>query len=181
MSAMSESTHLSTWVCADAKERFAAAAARQGLSESALLRRLVEQMLASNGLVTQVLEPPLHQRDARVTIRLVAEDRALLRERAAARTVPAATYVSFLVRSHLRGVAPLPERELSALRAAISELSAFARTLHVMAQLLQRGGHSRVPGRIEVDGMERICDVLRDQFRALIMANLQSWTTGRAQ
>jgi hypothetical protein len=181
MNAMSESTHLSTWVCAATKERFAAAAARQGLSESALLRRLVERMLASSGVETQVLEPPLDQRDARVTIRLVAEDRALPRERAAARTVPAATYVSFLVRSHLRGVAPLPERELSALRAAISELSAFAGTLHVMAQLLQRGDHSRVPGRIKVDGMEQICDILRDHFRALIKANLLSWTTGRAQ
>jgi hypothetical protein len=151
------------------------------LSESALLRRLVEQMLASSGPETQVLEPPPDQRDARVTIRLVAEDRALLREHAAARTVPAATYVSFLVRSHLRGVAPLPERELSALRAAISELSAFARTLHDMAQRLQREGHRNAPGRVEVDGMLRICNVLRDQFRALIKANLQSWTTRRAQ
>ena len=178
---MSESTHLSTWVCAEAKERFAAAAARQGLSESALLRRLVERMLASSGPEMHVLEPPPDHRDARVTIRLVAEDRALLRERAAARTVPAATYVSFLVRSHLRGVAPLPECELAALRAAVSELSAFARTLHVMAQLLQRGGHSRVPGRVEVDGMERICDALLNHFRALIKANLLSWTSGRAQ
>ena len=178
---MSESTHLSTWVCADAKERFAAAAARQGLSESALLRRLVKQMLASNGLQTQVLERPPDHRDARVTIRLVAEDRALLRERAAARTVPAATYVSFLVRSHLRGVAPLPECELAALRAAISELSAFARTLQVMAQLLQGGGRPNPPGRREVDGMLRICEALLDSSRALIKANLLSWTSGRAQ
>jgi hypothetical protein len=178
---MNESTHLSTWVCTATKERFTAAAARQGLSESALLRRLVQQMLASAGPETQAQEPLTNQRDARVTIRLVAEDRALLRERAAARTVPAATYVSFLVRSHLRGVSPLPERELSSLRAAITELSAFARTLQVLAQLLQHGGHATAPGRVEVDGMLRICNVLRDQFRALIRANLQSWTTGRAQ
>jgi hypothetical protein len=181
MPAMSEGTHLSTWVCGTTKERFAAAAARQGLSESALLRRLVQQMLASGGLETQAPEPPSDQRDARVTIRLVAEDRALLRERAAARMVPAATYVSFLVRSHLRGVVPLPEHELSSLRAAITELSAFARTLEALAQLLQRGGHPNPPGRVEVNGMLRICDHLRDQFRALIKANHQSWTTGRAQ
>jgi hypothetical protein len=181
MPAMSESTHLSTWVCATTKERFATAAARQGLSESSLLRRLVQQMLASGGTQTHALDSPPDHRDARVTIRLVAEDRALLRERAAARTVPAATYVSFLVRSHLRGVAPLPERELSSLRAAITELSAFARTLQVLAQLLQRGGNPDPPGRVEVNGMLRICDHLRDQFRALIKANLRSWTTGRAQ
>jgi hypothetical protein len=181
MSAMSESTHLSTWVCADAKERFAAAAARQGLSESALLRRLVEQMLASSGLETQALEPPPDHRDARVTIRLVAEDRALRRERAAARTVPAATYVSFLVRSHLRGVAPLPEREVSALRAAVSELSAYSRTLQAMAQLPQRGGHPNPPGFADVQCMMRIGDALIEHFRAVIKANLLSWTTGRAQ
>ena len=178
---MSESTHLSTWVCAEAKERFAAAAARQGLSESALLRRLVEQMLASSGQQMQVLEPPPDHRDARVNIRLVAEDRALLRERAAARAVPAATYVSFLVRSHLRGVAPIPERELAALRAAVRELSAFARTLQVMGQQLQRGGHSNPPGFADVQRLMRIGDALIERFRALIKANLLSWTTGRAQ
>jgi predicted DNA binding CopG/RHH family protein len=178
---MTESTHLSTWVCADAKERFAAAAVRQGLSESALLRRLIEQMLASSGLETKALELPPDNRDARVTIRLVAEDRALLRERAAARTVPAATYVSFLVRSHLRGVAPLPERELSALRAAITEMSALGRNLQVMAQLLQRGDHPNPPDQKNVLRMMQIGEVLMERFRALIKANLVSWTTGRAQ
>jgi hypothetical protein len=181
MSSMAESTHLSTWVSADAKARFAAAAARQGLSESALLRRLVEQMLASSGLEAQPMDPPADLRDARVTIRLVAEDRALLRERAAARTVPAATYVSFLVRSHLRGVAPLPERELCALRAAVGEMSALARTLRALAQLLQRGDHPNPPDQKNVLRMMQIGDVLLERFRALIKANLVSWTTGRAE
>ena len=44
---MTGSTHLSTWVDADTKQRFSSAAARQGLSESALLKRLIEQMLAT--------------------------------------------------------------------------------------------------------------------------------------
>lgn len=107
------STHLSTWVSKEAKQRFATAAARQSLSESALLKRLVEQMLASAG-IDDVAEPIASPdpRDARLTIRLVPEDRALLRERAAARSMPVATYVSVLVRSHLRRLAPLPDREL---------------------------------------------------------------------
>jgi len=178
---MSPSTHLSTWVAADTKDRFAAAAARQGLSESALLRRLVQQMLSSAGPESQPLEPPPDLRDARVTIRLVGEDRALLHERSAARTVPAATYVSFLVRSHLRGVAPLPEREVTALRACIGELSALVRTLNTVAQLLQRGGQPNAPGRREVDGMIRICEATIAATRALVKANLLSWTSGRAQ
>src|SRR5215468_9897091 len=62
-------THLSTWVSGHVKERLSAVAACQGISESALLRRLVEQMLASSGLEVSV--PALAQDDiraARLTI-----------------------------------------------------------------------------------------------------------------
>jgi hypothetical protein len=96
------STHLSTWVSADLKERFAAAAARQGLTKSALLKRLVEQLLAGTGEELTAERPAPVVRDARVTVRLVPDDSLLLRERAAARGMPAASYVSTLVRSHLR-------------------------------------------------------------------------------
>ncbi len=178
---MDDGTRLSTWVSSKTKGRFSEAAACQGLSESALLRRLIEQMLASGGMQTQALSPPADQRDARVTIRLVAEDRALLRERAAARPVPAAPYISYLVRAHLRGVAPLTERELSALRASVGEFSSFARTLGDLSQQLQRGGHPRPPGQQDVLRLMQICDVVRDRFRSLIKAHLESWTTGHGQ
>src|SRR5215831_6899538 len=78
-------THLSTWVSGDVKRRLSAVAACQGISESALLRRLVEQMLASSGLEVSV--PTVATSDtraARLTIRLIPDDRLLLRERAAA-------------------------------------------------------------------------------------------------
>ena len=42
---MSDGTHLTTWVTKETKERFAAVACHQGLSDSALLKRLVELML----------------------------------------------------------------------------------------------------------------------------------------
>jgi predicted DNA binding CopG/RHH family protein len=71
----------------------------------------VEQMLSvasdeSNSNPSIRSEP----RGARLTIRLVPEDRLLLCERAAARGMPAATYVSSLVRAHLRTLAPCPRR-----------------------------------------------------------------------
>lgn len=176
---MAGSTHLSTWISNEAKQRFAAAAARQSLSESALLKRLVEQMLAS-AAIDDIAEPvaPLDPRDARLTVRLVPEDRALLRERAAARTMPAATYVSVLLRAHLRRVAPLPDRELSSLQASVRELGAIGRNLNTMARLLQQDARQAVPGRQEVLAMLRICEVLRDHVRALIKANLISWDIG---
>jgi hypothetical protein len=89
MCPMSGSTHLSTWVDAQTKQRFSSAAARQGLSESALLKRLIDQMLAAGQEEAIAPLVPVDLRDARVTVRLVPEDRALLRERAAARTMPA--------------------------------------------------------------------------------------------
>jgi predicted DNA binding CopG/RHH family protein len=182
MCCMGSSTHLSTWVSAETKQRFATAAARQGLSESALLKRLVEQMLASvpaDELANPVAPP--EPRDARLTVRLVPEDRALLRERAAARTMPAATYVSVLVRSHLRRVAPLPNRELSNLQRSIAELMAVRRHLNSMARLLREDARQPVPGRQEVMVMLRVCEGLRDHFRALLKANLVSWDIGHAE
>lgn len=95
-------------------------------------------MLAS-AEIEDVAEPvaPPDPRDARLTVRLVPEDRALLHERAIARSMAAATYVSVLVRSHLRRLAPLPNRELSSLQTSVRELAAVGRNLNMMARLLQ--------------------------------------------
>ena len=181
MCPMTGNTHLSTWVSNETKKCFATAAARQGLSESALLKRLIEQMLASAEIHT-IPEPvaPPDPRDARLTVRLVPEDRALLRERAATRSMPAATYVSVLVRSHLRRLAPLPDRELLSLQAAVRELVAIGRNLNTMARLLHQDARQAAPGRAEVMAMLRVCEALRDHFRALIKANLTSWDVGHA-
>ena len=178
---MSDSARLSTWIDPTTKRRFASAAARQGLSESALLKRLVDQMLATGSEDGLAPVLPGDPRDARVTVRLLAEDKALLRERAAARTMPAATYISVLVRAHLRHLAPLPDREISALRSAVNELAALGRNLNTMARLLQQDRREVVPGRTEVFGMMRICEVVRDRFRELIKANLVSWEVGHVE
>lgn len=175
---MPGSTHLSTWVSTETKQRFVSAAVRQGLSESALLKRLIEQMLSAGAGDGAVSPAPGAVRDARVTIRLVADDQALLRERAAARTMPAATYVSSLVRSHLRQLAPLPDRELTALREAVNELAAVGRNLNTMTRLLQQGSRQPGPGLQETKVMLRLCEALRDHVRALLKANLVSWKVG---
>jgi hypothetical protein len=163
------------------KRRLSAVAACQGISESAVLRRLVEQMLASSGLEVSV--PALAQADtraARLTIRLMPDDRLLLRERAAARSIPAATYVSILVRSHLRALIPLPKEELTELRRSITELRLVGRSLNQIARALNRDGDVAAPGRQEVQAMIRVAEGLRDHFRALLKANIESWHQGHA-
>jgi hypothetical protein len=93
------------------KSRFRELARRQQTTESALLKRLVEVVLASADPGERaVLSPPqtVH-RDARLYVRLHPEDRVLLRERSIARGMAAATYASVLIRAHLRSLTAAPE------------------------------------------------------------------------
>ena len=46
---MSDCTQLKTWISIETKERFAAVARHQGLSESAMLKRLVDLVLKTAG------------------------------------------------------------------------------------------------------------------------------------
>src|ERR1035438_9946012 len=119
-------------VSSETKARLRALAERQQLSESALVRRLVELVLLKAGVSPIITEapsdgPPL--RIARLMIRLRPDDQILLGDRAAARGMAPVTYVSVLTRSHLRSLAPLPKDELLALKRTIGELGSFGRHL----------------------------------------------------
>ena len=131
---MSDGARLTTWVNRETKTRFAAVARHQGLSDSALLKRLIDTMLqagnAADGLVTE----DRAGRGSRISIRLRPDDQILLRERAAARGMPTATYVSVLIRAHLRSLSPLPKEELLALRRTVAELGNIGRNLSQIAR-----------------------------------------------
>jgi hypothetical protein len=95
--------------------------------------------------------------------------------------MPSATYVSLLVRSHLRGVPPLPKEELLALRHSIAELKAVGRNLNQMAKALNQDLRAIAPGRQEVNAMLKVAEGLRDHFKALLKANQKSWQQGYAK
>src|SRR5580765_3550555 len=82
-------------------------ATQRNITESALVRQLIEAtvQMASGLQAADVDASTSVVRDARLYIRLAPEDRVLLRARARARGMPSATYVSVLVRSHLRHLA----------------------------------------------------------------------------
>src|SRR5271163_347730 len=138
---MSDGTHLTTWVTHETKQRFAAVARHQGLSDSALLKRLVELMLRTAGAEETGTPggPDRSCRDSRLTVRIRPDDQLLLRERAAARGMAAATYVSVLTRAHLRGLAPLPKAEWLALEKSVSEISRLGRNINQIARAANRG------------------------------------------
>jgi hypothetical protein len=178
---MSGSTHLSTWVDCETKRRFVAIANHEGVSESALLKRMIVLMLESTTPQPSVDSRDRSMRDARVTVRLRPDDQQLLKERAAARGMPAATYVSVLVRAHLRSLAPLPKEELLALRRAVSELSSIGRNLNQIARAGNQLQRMTGPYQEDLRAILRLCEGLRDHVKDLLKANLRSWEVGYAE
>lgn len=167
-------------VSPEMKTRLRALAEQREVSESALLKRVLEMTLdgAHDSQLHRDPGPRKTGRDSRLYVRLWPDDHLLLAERAAARGMSAATYVSVLVRSHLRHLAPLPKDELLALRRSIAELGAVGRNLNQIAHSLRQGGVASGPRREDVAAMLRICTALRDHFKATLLANLRSWQDG---
>ena len=176
---MSDGTHLTTWVSHSTKERFAALARQRDVSESALLKHLIELTLqtANTDVHSTAADDPV-RRATRLSVRLRPDDRLLLRERARSRGVPAATYVSVLVRAHLRSLAPLPKEELLALRRTVSELGAVGRNLNQLARAANQGERVSGPARDDLRALLKVCEGLRDHVKALLLANIRSWERG---
>jgi hypothetical protein len=168
-------------VSSETKARLRVLAERQHLSESALLRRLVEFVLLKAGLSPILTESPTGARSlrgARLMIRLRPDDQILLRERAAARGMPPATYVSVLTRTHLRSLAPLPQEELLALKRTLAELGSIGRNLNQIARAANRGQLVTSPGRDNLTAMLRVCGTFRDSLKRVLLVNLKFWEGG---
>lgn len=171
-------------VSADAKARLRTLAQERGVTESALLQRLIELALLQGAGLTaaaamQSVEPVA--RGARLYVRLRREDHLLLRERAEGRGLPAATYASMVLRAHLRAVTPLPDRELDELKRAIAGLAAIGRNLNQLARVAHTS--TNVPAGVgtELRALLRAVDGLRNHFTSVVRANLESWESGNAQ
>ena len=177
---MSDGTHLTTWVTKETKDRFGAVARHLGLSDSALLKRLVDLMLqgASAAEVGTPGGADRASRDSRLTVRIRPDDQMLLRERAAARGMAPATYVSVLTRSHLRGLAPLPKAEWLTLERIVTELSKQGRNINQIARAVNRGERLNDPESNQFRHMFRICEALRVNTKQLLQANAKSWQQG---
>jgi hypothetical protein len=157
-------------------------AQRDQITESALIKQLLEVVLRSSAAAgSSRLEPQRAPRDMRLYVRLDPDDRLLLNERAAARGMPSATYVAVLVRSHLRNLVPLPKPELLALRSAVAELGAIGRNLNQIARAMNQGGRATGPGREELRAMLQVGSALRDHVKSLLAGNAKSWEQGHAE
>lgn len=178
---MSDGAHLTTWVNRETKTRFAAVARYQGLSDSALLKRLIDTMLQAGNVADGAATGGRAGRGSRFSIRLRPDDKILLHDRAAARGMPAATYVSVLTRAHLRSLSPLPREELLTLRRTVSELGSIGRNLNQIARAANQGERPNCPNREDLRAILKVCEGLRDHIKRLLSANVKSWEQGYAE
>ena len=185
---------MSTRVTPEIKEQVNGVVRDEFLTESIWLRRLVLRELRAaeqeNGVRHRGDGPAADARgrcsDQRppgssLYVRLRRGDRLLLHERAAARGMASATYISVLVRSHLRSLHPLPKEELIALKRAVGELGAISRNLNQIARSANQGARAAGIGQDEFRAILRICEALRDHTKSLIKANAASWSSGHAE
>lgn len=188
---------LKAHVSPDIKLRAKAIADREFLSEAAWLKRLVLREIQACDVAQASGErqacgaDSIHRPNnkARAThggcgkpilVSLRSEDRLLVDARAEARGMRPATYISVLVRSHLRRLAPLPKDEFLVLKRSIGELASIGRNINQIAKAVNEGG--RAPGSVreEFRAMLKICEALRDNTKALLKANEMSWQTGES-
>lgn len=164
------------------KAALRAAAERQQLTESALLKRMLGLVLPTAGAaeVGEMIVADRPSRRARLYVRLTVGDRQLLQARSAARCMAPATYASNLLRAHLRALTPLPEAELRALRQATRELAAIGRNLNQIALAMRRGVSGAGASREELRNLLKACVALHDHVHSYIRANLSSWSSGDA-
>lgn len=193
---MGASQFLKTRVSLETKARVHALAENQLITESAWLKRLVAIALrdsdgeSADSRAERAARGERHRSvldadqketlGARVCIRLRPDDRLLLRERAQARSTPSATYVSVLVRAHLRNLVPLPKDELMALKRSVAELGAIGRNLNQIVRALNTGERVAGPGREDLRAMLKVCEALRENVKGLIRANVKTWEVGHA-
>jgi len=167
------------------KAALRAVAERQQITESALLKRMLQVVLSSAdpdaaGVAADADAADRAARQARLYVRLTPDDRLLLQARSTARCLAPATYASVLLHAHLRALTPVPEAELRAIRQATRELAAIGRNLNQIARAAHQGGVGMGTSRENLFAMLKICEALRDHFRAYVSTNLSSWEFGNA-
>jgi predicted HicB family RNase H-like nuclease len=155
-------------VSAEIKSALQAAAQEQGVSESVIVKRLLQSSLGARHLSDQAIlrKSPRPARKGRLTIRLRPDDALLLQARAEARAMAAATYASVALRAHLKGTAPIPKAELELLRRALRDLGLFR------DEMRRHAYHPVTPHFLAI---LKICECLRDSVSALLEKNLRSW------
>ena len=165
------------------KERFAALAKDRGLSESQLLRELIDQGLSQpTDSVTgeRLRHAEVGRSIDRITIRLRPGDGPRLLNRAEVRGMKPSSYLAMLVRAHLDRNPPLPESELREVKRALAEIAGVGRSLRMFAKAAQAGDIQANMNAIQILSAINMVEQVRASIAALVRTHVEGWKTDRA-
>ncbi|MEO6967304.1 MAG: hypothetical protein ABI132_02455 [Rhodanobacteraceae bacterium] len=126
------------------KLRFRAMAERHGVSESVLLRKMIDQVLASNEKPSD-LERFTERRGGRtgqLRLRLRPKEVAAIRTLAEPAGQLAQGWVVAQLRHRLEGAIPFAREEMTGLHDALREIGTVGRNLNTIARHLLRSGQN---------------------------------------
>jgi hypothetical protein len=176
---------IGTRTSSETKVRFAALAAlaalaaRQGLTESALL---VDKVLAAKTMDSAQIAVDRSRDEGcandRLALRLRPGDRALADARAAARRMKTARSLLMLVRTHVRGTPVMPSAELDGLKVVAGYLAAVGRQLRSLSAAGGQEGASSSDALLRDVG--NTVESVREAVASVVRINLISWDAGNA-
>lgn len=145
------------------KAAFIGLAEREGMSESALLRKIVGHVIAANPSAKRSrTAKPAEPVSDRVHVRLTTTERKAAQRLADAEGRTLAQWVRALVRRSTRTAVPFNASELEGLREVLAIVGPLARNLNVITRELHRSG--RVDARaVKIGALKDACaDVSRE-------------------
>ena len=165
------------------RTRFAALAAQHQLSVSALMTKLIDGVLANNGVRPESGVETDSSRDEfagvpaddRISLRLRRGDRGQAAARAEARGMRTGTYLALLIHNHVRATDVLPPPELDVVKSLSAHIAALGRELRVFA----------APNTLSAQDLSELRDLMeqlrvevaaaREASSEVVRRNLQSW------
>lgn len=163
---------------ADTKRRFAALAEGQGLSESALLRRMVVTVIA--GAAGEVPTYPRGGRGrlgGKVDFRLGPDELAAAQAIAEPEGRSVAAWIRAMLRWRLQGVVPFNRHELHGLGKALVALNQLGRNLNELVRYFHRTGRVD-PDSVKADALAQAVANLRDRVQDLTDRASARYTEG---
>ncbi len=183
LTSRSASSVIGVRVSDETRTRFAALASQHQLSVSALMTRLIDGVLANNGVRPDsgVETDGSHDAfagapaDDRISLRLRRGDRVQAAARAEARGMRTGTYLALLIHNHVRAADVLPPPELDVVKSLSAHIAALGRELRVFA----------APNTLSAQDLSELRDLMerlrvevaaaREASSEVVRRNLQSW------
>ena len=161
----------------ETKELFLALAAAEGVTESILLRQLVQGAIGRRQEVRAPVAPDLEKLDmARLTIRMPQFLLEAAGQRAEVKGMASSRWISALVQSNLMREPVMSDREIETLQASARQLASIGRNINQIARSLNEA--FRGAEQIRLEKLMELSDAInanRDTIRALVRASQKAW------